>query len=72
MQYDLLLDFSAFSRPVLLQLSDDLARRVLLPEGPQVLRCQWGAVSFHNKPAEGSEEGGGESHTRATTKHSLL
>lgn len=54
-----LLDFGAFSRPVLLQLGDDLAGRVFLPEGPQVLRCQWGAVSFHNKPAEGSEGGGG-------------
>lgn len=71
MHYDLLLDFSAFSCPVLLQLSDDLARRVLLPEGPQVLRRQRVAVSFHNKPAEGSEEGGCESRTRAPTKHTV-
>lgn len=59
MHYDLLLDFGAFSRPVLLQLSDDLAWRVLLPEGPQVLRRQRGAVPFHNKPAEGRWGGGG-------------
>lgn len=67
--YDLLLDFSAFSRPVLLQFSDDLARRVLLPECPQVLCRQRGAVSFYNKPAQRSEEVGVESLRRATTKH---
>lgn len=57
MQHNSLLDFSAFSRPVLLQLSNNLARCVFLPEGPQVLRRQWGAVSFHNKAAEGLEGG---------------
>lgn len=47
-----LLNFGTFSRPLLLQLRDDLVWRVFLPQGPQVLCCQWGAISFHNKPGK--------------------
>lgn len=52
-----LLDFGTFSRPLLLQLRDDLVRCVFFPQGPQVLRCQRGAISLHNEPA-------GMSHAR--------
>lgn len=55
-----LLNFGTFSCPVLLQLRDDLACSVFLPQGPQVLCCQRGAISFNNKPAKG---GAGMIHT---------